>query len=128
MNFASYRQSELDNVRIGTFTQIQAVPFANRYAMKRFLGMTAEELAENERYWREENDENLQPLPTDAAGEMRGVGISGAGIGADMGGAEDVDPEAEPDPVAGGDTTPPDTANRTTRWSRRWLLPTIRTK
>ena len=92
MNFASYRQSELDNVRIPTFTQIQAVPFlSNRYAMKRFLGLTDEEVAENERLWREENDENLQPS-IDAPGEMRGVGISGAGIGADMGGAEDVDP------------------------------------
>ena len=60
MNFASYRQSELDNVRIPTFTQIQAIPFlSNRYAMKRFLGLTDEEVAENERLWREENDENL---------------------------------------------------------------------
>ena len=113
-NFASYRQSELDNQRIGTFTQIQAIPFiSNRYAMKRFLGMSAEELAENERYWREENDENLKSPPTDAAGEMRGVGVSGAGITADLGGTEEVDPEAEPDPVAGGEATPPDTANGT---------------
>ena len=113
-NFASYRQSELDNQRIGTFTQIQAIPFiSNRYAMKRFLGMSAEELAENERYWREENDENITPPPTDAAGEMRGVGVSGAGITADLGGTEEVDPEAEPDPVAGGEATPPDTATGT---------------
>ena len=113
-NFASYRQSELDNQRIGTFTQIQAIPFiSNRYAMKRFLGMSAEELAENERYWREENDENLKSPPTDAAGEMRGVGVSGAGITADLGGTEEVDPEAEPDPVAGGEATPPDTATGT---------------
>ena len=48
-------------------------------------------------------------MPTDAAGEMRGVGISGAGISADMGGAEDIDPEAEPAPVDGGADTPPDT-------------------
>ena len=110
MNFASYRQSELDNVRIPTFTQVQAIPFlSNRYAMKRFLGLSDEEIAENERLWREENDENLTPLPTDAAGEMRGVGISGAGIGADMGGAEDVDPEAEPAPVDGGVGAAPDT-------------------
>ena len=110
-NFASYRQSELDNQRIGTFTQIQAIPFiSNRYAMKRFLGMSAEELAENERFWREENDENLKAPPTDAAGEMRGVGVSGAGITSDLGGTEEVDPEAEPDPVAGGEATPPDTA------------------
>ena len=113
-NFASYRQSELDNQRIGTFTQIQAIPFiSNRYAMKRFLGMSAEELAENERYWREENDENLKSPPTDAAGEMRGVGVSGVGITADLGGTEEVDPEAEPDPVAGGEATPPDTATGT---------------
>ena len=110
-NFASYRQSELDNQRIGTFTQIQAIPFiSNRYATKRFLGMSAEELAENERFWREENDENLKAPPTDAAGEMRGVGVSGAGITSDLGGTEEVDPEAEPDPVAGGEATPPDTA------------------
>ena len=43
--------------------------------MKRFLGLTDEEVAENERLWREENDENLQPFPIDAPGEMRGVGI-----------------------------------------------------
>jgi len=110
MNFASYRQSELDNVRIPTFTQVQAIPFlSNRYAMKRFLGLTDEEIAENERLWREENDENLTPLPTDAAGEMRGVGISGAGLSADMGGAEDIDPEAEPAPTDGGTGPAPDT-------------------
>ena len=110
MNFASYRQSELDNVRIPTFTQIMAVPFiSNRYAMKRFLGLSEEDMAENERYWKEENDENITPPPTDAAGEMRGVGISGAAMDADIGGAEDIDPNAEPDPVAGGEATAPDT-------------------
>ena len=110
MNFASYRQSELDNVRIPTFTQIMAVPFiSNRYAMKRFLGLRDEEVAENERFWKEENDENITPPPTDAAGEMRGVGISGAAMDADIGGAEDIDPNAEPDPVAGGEATAPDT-------------------
>jgi len=114
MNFASYRQSELDNVRIPTFTQIQAVPFlSNRFALQRFLGLSAEEVAENERLWREENDENLTPLPTEAAGEMRGVGISGAGMDADVGGAEDVDPNAEPAPVDGGAGAPPDTTTGT---------------
>jgi hypothetical protein len=44
---------------------------------------------------------------------MRGVGVSGAGITADLGGTEEVDPEAEPDPVAGGEATPPDTATGT---------------
>jgi hypothetical protein len=110
-NFASYRQSELDNARVPTYTQMSAIPYiSNRFALKRFLGMTDEELAENERFWKEENDENLTPLPTDAAGEMRTAGISGAGIGADMGGMEDVDPEATPAPEDGGSAPAPDTA------------------
>ena len=108
-NFASYRQSELDNQRIGSFAQVQAIPFiSNRFALKRFLGLSEEDLAENERLWREENDENLQPPPGDAAGEMRSVGISGAGISADISGAEDqVSIEGGED---GGDGGPPDTA------------------
>jgi|TARA_B110000977_G_scaffold60790_1_gene82530 hypothetical protein len=110
-NFASYRQSELDNARVGTFTQMSAVPYvSNRFALKRFLGLSAEEVADNEKLWREENDENIEPIPTDAAGEMRGAGVSAAGMTADMSGMEDeaVDPDA-PAPEDGGDGTPPET-------------------
>ena len=113
-NFAAYRQSEIDNARVPTYTQMSAIPYiSNRFALKRFLGMTEEELAENERLWREENDENITPPPTDAAGELRGGGVSAAGIGADLGGAgagEDVAAGEEPAPVDGGSATPPDTA------------------
>ena len=105
-NFASYRQSELDNQRIGTFAQIQAIPFiSNRYALKRFLGMSEAEIAENERLWREENDE-LIVTPTDAAGEMRGAGISGAGIDSDLEGSVDTADDAEADPNVAAGTGP----------------------
>ena len=111
-NFAAYRQTELDNQRIGSFAQIQAVPFmSNRFALKRFLGLSDEDVAENERLWREENDETMQPPAGDAAGEMRSVGISSAGISADIAGAEDQasveEGGAEGAPAEG---TPPDTA------------------
>jgi len=109
LNFAAYRQSELDNARIPTFGQIQQVPFiSNRFAMKRFLGLSAEEIAENERLWREENDENLDTPATDGAGEMRGAGISSAGISADIDGAEDIASD-EGTPETGPDATPPET-------------------
>jgi hypothetical protein len=113
LNFAAYRQSELDNARIPTFAQVQQIPFmSNRYAMKRFLGMSPEEIAENERMWREENEENINGSPSDAAGEMRGVGISSAGISSDIGGAEDIDTTGE-EPVAGGDAAAPTTSTGT---------------
>jgi hypothetical protein len=89
-NFAAYRQAELDNNRIGTFGQIQSIPFmSNRFAMKRFLGLSEEEIAENERLWREENEENIQELVSDdLSGEMRMAGMSGADLAGDAGDLE----------------------------------------
>jgi hypothetical protein len=109
-NFAAYRQSEIDNARVPTYTQMSAIPYiSNRFAMKRFLGMTDEELAENERLWREENEENLDPIPGDASAEMRDAGITSAGIGDDMSNLEDeVDPDA--DTADGGTDAGPETA------------------
>ena len=121
-NFAAYRQSEVDNARIPTFQTMSAIPFiSNRFAMKRFLGMTDQEIAENERLWREENEENLEMPETDASGEMRGAGISSAGIDADLGGGEEEIPDTDgaidggagegPSTVTGDDATaaPPTT-------------------
>ena len=108
-NFAAYRQSELDNARVPTFSQMSAIPYmSNRFALKRFLGLSDEEIAENERMWREENDENLGSPGTDSAGEMRAGGVSSAGMGADLGGMEDIGGET-PAPEDGGDDTPPET-------------------
>jgi len=108
-NFAAYRQSELDNARVPTFTQMSAIPYvSNRFALSRFLGLTDEEIAENERLWREENDENITASPADAAAEMRGAGISSAGMSADIGGMEDELPAEGGE--AGGDAAAPETA------------------
>jgi len=109
-NFAAYRQSEIDNARVPTYTQMAAIPYmSNRFALKRFLGLTEEEIAENERLWREENDENLTPLPGDAAAELRGGGLSSASLGDDLGGVED-EAMAEPTPTDGGAGAGPETA------------------
>ena len=83
-NFAAYRQAEVDGQRINTFNTIQAVPYiSKRFAMKRFLGITDEEMAENERLWREEKGTSTI-TGTDASGELRSVGISAAGIDSDL--------------------------------------------
>ena len=108
-NFASYRQAEIDNARIPTYTQMAAIPYiSNRFAMQRFLGLSEEELAENERLWLEENQENLEPIPGDPSAEMRDAGISGAGIQGDLGGIEDEAPEGV-DGVDGADGAGPET-------------------
>ena len=83
-NFASYRQAELDNQRISTFTQMSALPFmSKRYALKRFLGLTEDEIAENERLWKEESGTDIAKGPSSNA-ELRSIGVSPAGIEADQ--------------------------------------------
>ena len=117
MNFASYRQAEVDNNRISTYTQIAQVPFVSkRYALSRFLGLTPEEMAENERLWREENDSTTQAKPTTSATELRSAGVSTAGIQADLDAAEPEAPATEPGEEGAGTPgagTPPDAGTTT---------------
>jgi hypothetical protein len=97
-NFATYRQAELDNQRINTYGTIsQQVYISKRFALKRYLGLSEEEIAENERLWAEENGKS-NPAVTDSSGELRGVGVSQAGIEADS--TELADSEAPPDMAA----------------------------
>jgi hypothetical protein len=92
LNFASSKQASIDAERINTFNTVQAVPYmSKRFAMKRFLGLTDEEVAENERLWGEESGKG-QPTSTDAAGELRSAGLSAAGIEGDLGAAGDMTP------------------------------------
>lgn len=98
MNFASSRQASLDTERINTFNTIQAVPFmSKRFALKRFLGLTDDEVAENERLWAEEAGKG-SPTHTDAAGELRSAGLSAGGMEGDLGAAADMTP---PEDLAG---------------------------
>jgi hypothetical protein len=83
-NFASYRQTEVDGQRINTFNTIQAIPYiSKRFALKRFLGLSEEEMAENENLWKQEKGmSNI--TGTDASGELRSAGVSAAGIDSDL--------------------------------------------
>jgi len=82
-NFAAYRQAELDATRANIYGAIQGVPFlSKRFAMKRYLGLSQEEIVENERLWREENAANISAAQ-DAAGELRSAGITPSSISAD---------------------------------------------
>ena len=98
-NFAAYRQTEMDTARVTTYSTVAAIPFiSKRFALKRFLGLSQEEITENETLWRQENVDIDETLPANA--ELRTVGITAKGIGADMdsiGGATTPPPEAAPD-------------------------------
>jgi hypothetical protein len=82
-NFAQYAQSDADTARIGTFTALEAFPyFSKRWLMKRYLGLTEQEMNENEQQWNEEQGD-VEAAPADGA-DLRSVGVTPGGISGDL--------------------------------------------
>ena len=110
-NFASYRQAELDNNRVQTFAALQEVPYmSKRFALKRFLGLSQEEVTENELMWKEENGTKIAQ-EAEASAQMRSVGVSPNDMSAETG-AQDAEAPDDMAAAAAGDTpdvTAPDT-------------------
>ena len=115
-NFAAYRQSELDTARVNTFATMEAFPYVSkRFALERFLGLTEEEINQNEELWREEQNktEDTEPQGSD----LRNIGVSVGDIESDQQTADEIEnaPEAGEEmappevagPVGGGVATPP---------------------
>ena len=105
-NFASYRQSELDNTRIQAFQGLEQLPYlSKRFLLERFLGLTEEEIKKNEEMWREERDEPDAPATTGQ--DLRGVGITPGGLEGDISAGEEV---AGMEPAAAGGPADPGAA------------------
>jgi hypothetical protein len=82
-NFASYRQSELDNTRITAFMQLEPLPYmSKRFMLERFLGLTEDEIQKNEEMWREERDNPDAAAPVGS--DLRAVGITPGGMESDI--------------------------------------------
>ena len=84
-NFAHYRQAELDNVKIQTFTQLEQFPYlSKRFLMTRYLGLTVDDLVENDTMWREEHMKASESAGEQEAPDLRNVGITPGGIEGDL--------------------------------------------
>lgn len=82
-NFAHYRESELDATKIGTFSQLEGYSyFSKRYLMKRYLGMSEDEIAENQTLWSEEHEDADYSMAEQP--DLRNLGISPGGIESDL--------------------------------------------
>ena len=87
-NFAQYRQTEMDQQRIQSFSQVAELPYmSKRFALKRYLGLTEEEMTDNAALWAEENDVK-QKTPTKSS-QLRTGGVTQAGIASDLDNLED---------------------------------------
>jgi len=109
-NFAAYRQAEMDGARVSTFTTMAGVPhISKRFALKRFLGLSQEEIAENEKMWKEENIDAKTNLSAQA--ELRSAGVTPSGISGDIDelGQSATPPEGMDDDGMPGAPSPMDT-------------------
>ena len=111
-NFASYRQAELDTTRIQAFSSLEPLPYmSKRFLLERFLGLSKDEIAENERLWEEERD---QPeLTTTSGQDLRSIGITPGGIESDIETGQDLaglEGSAPSEPAAGALPTAPGAA------------------
>jgi hypothetical protein len=111
-NFTKYRQADIDTARIQSFTQIEQFPYlAKRFILTRYLGLSEEEMQENEQLWAEEHADTDVAKPEDP--NLRSVGVSPSGISsdlgnmADMGGGEDMGGDMGGGEDIGGGEMPP---------------------
>lgn len=86
-NFTKYRQIEIDTQRIGAFTQVEQYPYlSKRFVLQRYLGLSEEEMQENEQMWAEEHADTEISKPEGA--NLRSVGVSAGGLSTDIGNME----------------------------------------
>lgn len=106
-SFSQYRDIELDSSRAQLFGNLEGVDYlSRRFVLKKYLGLSEEEMAENERMWREENDANASPDTNNKrdlgtlglrSGDVSGfeptdLGDEDMGDAEDLGGSDDMSP------------------------------------
>ena len=111
-SFSDYREIEINGARAGVFGQVEGVDYiSKRFALKKYLQLSEDEILENEKMWKQEN-----PIKGDADGAVDGdefsdlgnVGVQGGADGSldDFESDEDMDDE-DFDAEAGGDEVSP---------------------
>ena len=75
MNFSSYRELQLNTERAQLFNQVGNLPFmSKRLALQKYMGLSDNEMKQNEELWREENDYQKYQ-DNEKAAALKNIGI-----------------------------------------------------
>ena len=99
-NFSGYREIEIDGARAGVFSQLAEIPYlSHRFKLKKYLGLDDDELLENEKLWREENQgEEAVDMNGEAGAGFSATGVSGPNDSdLDLSGGLDANPAEGPE-------------------------------
>ena len=104
-NFSSYRELDLDTQRATLFSSLEAVPYlSQQFKLKKYLGLTEEEMKDNEHYWKQENKYNKGK--NEEASEN--IGLRNVGIQTPPSTDFDLEKPVEDIPEPGADVQTPD--------------------
>jgi hypothetical protein len=78
-SFSEYRDIELNSNRLQAFSQVAETSYlSRRFVLEKYLGLTKEEIKENERMWKEENPGGAAGASLDA--ETSNTDLASVGI------------------------------------------------
>jgi hypothetical protein len=90
-SFSQYKEIEIHNARSAVFANLEATPYlSKRFLLSKYLGLTEEEILENERMWEEENQSGAAP-EADSMPGLGSVGVRSFDSPPDMGGEADLE-------------------------------------
>ena len=96
-SFSEYKEIEVHSARANVFSSLEGVDYlSKRFMLKKYLGLTEDEILENERMWEEENQSGTKP-DSDATPGLGSVGVRGFDVNDGMG-------DINPDDLDAGDT------------------------
>ncbi len=82
-NFSKYRQIEIDMQQTQVFSSVSSIrELSKRFKLKRYLGLSEEEILENETLWKEENPKKMReqtgasPAESNPDGNLGSMGIT----------------------------------------------------
>ena len=112
-SFSQYKEIEIHAARANVFGGLEGSPYlSRRFILSKYLGLTEDEILENERLWLEENKSGTSPdadgMPGLGSVGVRGFDVdNGEGV-PDMGDLEAGDTESGDSPITGSEnaTTP----------------------
>ena len=80
-SFSEYREIEVNNARAAVFGQLAEVQYiSRRFALKKYLGLTDEEIVENEAKWMEENPESAEGATAPGQANMSAGDLNALGV------------------------------------------------
>ena len=104
-NFSDYREIEILAARLNNYNSVKDdAHLSQRFKQRKFLGLTEDEMAENEKLWKEENAYDAGPTDDEGSGaELRSVGVGAPGDFEDFGDEDFEDAEGEEGGEEGAD-------------------------